>query len=432
MHVSGSHCATSSEIRRFSYAVVPLGKVPSTGRALTGSVVTAAGHHRRGDRPDELGRVLGDDRGQAVSAARGAGDGDGVEGGEGRVDGGLVAPDHLRSAPAVCPPDGLLDLGDGLVAGQHAGDGEEAGLQHGVRPARQPGVAGHAVGVDREDAQPLVHDLLLDRPRRWSQSWSGGCGALRSRVAPSRAHAEDVDLLEEAEVVAADEPRLADEVGRADRVRPEPQVGDRLPARLLRVVDEVRLRVHGRVGAEDLDGVLVRADGAVGPDPEEDGPQGLGVLDVEVGVVVQARPGHVVGDADGEAWPRRRGASSSARTPATIAGGELLRREAVAAADHPRHTATARRRVAPRRGARRRRGTAARRSSPAPWSGPAPRRARTRRRERAERARRSGTVGRAGPGRRRPAHRARRGARPSPAPSAPPDPMMTMTRSASG
>ena len=37
MQMSGSQTATSSEMLRFSYAVVPLGYVPSTGSALTGS-----------------------------------------------------------------------------------------------------------------------------------------------------------------------------------------------------------------------------------------------------------------------------------------------------------------------------------------------------------------------------------------------------------
>jgi hypothetical protein len=37
MHDSESQDATSSEMLRFSYCVVPLGYVPSTGSALTGS-----------------------------------------------------------------------------------------------------------------------------------------------------------------------------------------------------------------------------------------------------------------------------------------------------------------------------------------------------------------------------------------------------------
>ena len=63
MHVSGSHSATNSEIRRFSYVVVPLGKVPSTGMALTGRALAAARHHRGGHRADELRRGVRDDQG---------------------------------------------------------------------------------------------------------------------------------------------------------------------------------------------------------------------------------------------------------------------------------------------------------------------------------------------------------------------------------
>ena len=37
MHSSESQAATNSEMLRFSYCVVPLGYVPSTGSALTGS-----------------------------------------------------------------------------------------------------------------------------------------------------------------------------------------------------------------------------------------------------------------------------------------------------------------------------------------------------------------------------------------------------------
>ena len=40
--------------------------------------------------------------------------------------------------------DRLLDLRDRLLARQHAGDGEEAGLQHGVGAAAQPDVRRHA------------------------------------------------------------------------------------------------------------------------------------------------------------------------------------------------------------------------------------------------------------------------------------------------
>jgi hypothetical protein len=55
-----------------------------------------------------------------------------VQVGEGGVDRGEVPLDDLLAPLAVGLPDGVLDAGDGLLAGQHSGDGEEAGLHHGV------------------------------------------------------------------------------------------------------------------------------------------------------------------------------------------------------------------------------------------------------------------------------------------------------------
>ena len=134
--------------------------------------------------------------------------------------------------------------------------------------------------------------------------------------------------------MAPDEARVLHEVRRPDRPRPEAQVRDRLRARLLRVVDEVPLRVQAL--AEDLDRVLVRADRPVRAEPEEHRADGVRRLDVQGGVVGQARPRHVVVDADREAGPRPL-ARELREHAGDHPGRELLRREAVAAADHPRH-----------------------------------------------------------------------------------------------
>ena len=135
--------------------------------------------------------------------------------------------------------------------------------------------------------------------------------------------------------MAADEACLLHQVRRADRLRPEAQVRHGLRARLLRVVDEVPLRVQVLLGAEDLDRVLVRADRAVRAEAEEDRADRAGRLDVQRRVVRQAQAGHVVVDADREPGPRplagefREHAGHHAR-------GELLRRQAVTPARHQR------------------------------------------------------------------------------------------------
>ena len=148
-------------------------------------------------------------------------------------------------------------------------------------------------------------------------------------------------LLEQAELVAGDEVGILDEVRRADRLRPEAQVRHRHRTRLLRVVDEVALGEQVGVLADDLHRRLVRPDRAVGAEPEEHRLHLTGRPRVAEGVVdVEAQPGDVVVDADGEPplrWPRRPGVVEPGQLVEDrldVGGAELLRRQAVAPADH--------------------------------------------------------------------------------------------------
>jgi hypothetical protein len=69
--------------------------------------------------------------------------------------------------------------------------------------------------------------------------------------------------------VAGDVIGTVDQVGGLDRCLAETQVGDGDAARFFGVVGEIRLGVHVGVVADDLDGALVGADGAVGPQAPE-------------------------------------------------------------------------------------------------------------------------------------------------------------------
>lgn len=64
-------------------------------------------------------------------------------------------------------------------------------------------------------------------------------------------------------VVASYEVSLVDEVGRLDRSLTETQVRYSYAARLLRVVSEICLCIQVGVVADDLDGVLVSANGTI-------------------------------------------------------------------------------------------------------------------------------------------------------------------------
>lgn len=56
---------------------------------------------------------------------------------------------------------GLLDVADGLICGNHAGQLEEAGLHDHVDAAAHARLAGHGECVDRVKLDILVQDLLL-------------------------------------------------------------------------------------------------------------------------------------------------------------------------------------------------------------------------------------------------------------------------------
>ena len=135
--------------------------------------------------------------------------------------------------------------------------------------------------------------------------------------------------------MAADEARLPDQVARAQGSRAEAQVRDGHRAGLLRIVDEVSLRVVAGPLADDLDRVLVGSDGAVGAKAEEDRPHHVAGLDVELAVVVEGKMGHVVDDAHGEVAPGLR-----PRQLVEDACGHgrrvFLGRQAVASADYDR------------------------------------------------------------------------------------------------
>src|SRR6185437_3238158 len=98
-------------------------------------------------------------------------------------------------------------------------------------------------------------------------------------------------------LVAGDEIRLLDKVGRANRVGSESQVRHRDRTRLARVVDEVTLRVEVGELANQLDAGLVGADRAVAAQAEEDG-LNCPARDMESSVRRDAGAGDVVEDAD--------------------------------------------------------------------------------------------------------------------------------------
>ncbi len=100
--------------------------------------------------------------------------------------------------------------------------------------------------------------------------------------------------------MAGDKIGRGDEAGLADGAWPKAQVRHGHGTGFLGVVLEVALGVVWCILANDLDPVLVGADGAIGAQAKEHGPHHIVAFDVKGRVIVYAGMGHVVVDADGE------------------------------------------------------------------------------------------------------------------------------------
>ena len=297
-----------------------------------GHVVALLGHELGRDLLDELGRLGRDGGRHLVHAGRSRGDLDLEDGVARRVDALPVLLDDVHALLGVGLLGVFLELGDGLVLGQDAGDLEERGLEHGVGARAHAGRFGDLGGVDHVELDLLVDDLLFDFVRQVLPDLFGGVGRSEQERRARLGLREHVVLLDEGEVVARDEVRVGAEVRAADGRRAEAQVGGGEAARLLGVVLEVALRVVVRVGADDLDRVLVGADRAVGAEAVEHALLAVVVGEDEGGVVVDRSAGDVVLDADGEVVLRG-GGGGVLEDALHHRGRELLGAEAVAAAD---------------------------------------------------------------------------------------------------
>ena len=159
-------------------------------------IVAAAGHHLGRHGADEVGCVGGHRRRQLARGGHAFGQRHPMQSGERLVDRHLVSLDHVGAAAAVGLGDRVLDPRDRILARQHAGDGEEARLQHDVDPARQARLAGDPAGVDDVEIDALGEDLLLDRARQRVPDLVGRVPAVDQQRCAGRCPAEHVDLVE--------------------------------------------------------------------------------------------------------------------------------------------------------------------------------------------------------------------------------------------
>ena len=243
----------------FSNFEVPVGNVPSTGSALTGSRSPSPASRRDVNRVTKSGIATGSRTGAVPTTARL----DPRESLERQVDRGEVALDDRLAALPVGLLDERLDPRDRLVGRHDAREPEEARLHDRVDPAAGPGLGRDGERVDHPQLDRLVDDRRLHVRRQVLPHLVRAVRGVQQERRPALRVLEDPDPFEQPELVAGDEVGVIHEVGGADRLRPEAEVGDRDRARLARVIDEVALGEQPGALADDLDRRLVRTHGAV-------------------------------------------------------------------------------------------------------------------------------------------------------------------------
>ena len=143
--------------------------------------------------------------------------------------------------------DGILDGLDGLVARQHAGQREETNLHDGVDASAHAAVARHLGRVNHEKLRLLRDERFLHRRRQLGPDFVLRVRRVQQERAARHQRFDHVVPLQEHRLMTRDEIRLADQIRRTNRLRPEPQMRHRHAAGFLRVINEIALRVIVRL-----------------------------------------------------------------------------------------------------------------------------------------------------------------------------------------
>ena len=148
MQTSGSHDGISRAMLRFSHCAVPVGKVPSTGKALTGRLSPWPAMMRAVKFCTNSGASCGHGRRSFNRAAGLRRDFYLEEIGKRLLDSLVVFLDDFLAFGAIRFLDGMFNGVNRFIPGQDAGDCEKAGLHDGVDPCAHPGHFRDLVSVD--------------------------------------------------------------------------------------------------------------------------------------------------------------------------------------------------------------------------------------------------------------------------------------------
>src|SRR5580700_7524908 len=219
---------------------------------------------------------------------------------ESLIDGLHVLLHDLFAFAAVSVANRFANGLNGLLRWQYFRDGKEAHLQNGVHAAAHAGVAGDLIRVNHVKPGAPGNDLFLHGAWEAAPNFIRAKGTVQQERSAGNERTQHVVTFEEYPLVAGDKVGAGYQIAGSNRLRPESQVrnGDRTG--LLRVIDEISLRVIVGILTDYLDRILIRAHGAVRAQAVEHGPDNVVGLGGERRVISQAGMADVVVDPDGE------------------------------------------------------------------------------------------------------------------------------------
>ena len=179
------------------------------------------------------------------------------------VDSFVVHVDDVLAFSAVGFFVGVFQVFHGICIRNDVGEVEEGRLHDHIDAAAETDVLCDLKGIDDvefclEGSELPFHGCRQDAVQIFFSPW----GVQKEDAARLEA-AEKVVFIDVGRTVAGDVVSLADEVRLSDRIWAEAKMGDGDAAGFLGVIGEVALCIEVGVVADDLDGALVRTDGAV-------------------------------------------------------------------------------------------------------------------------------------------------------------------------
>ena len=223
-----------------------------------------------------------------------------LQAGDGDVDSVAVLLNYVVALLAV----GLLDSGlhvlVRVLVGDNVGKLEESGLHDGVDAVAHANLRRQLDGVDGVELGVLLGQRLLHGSGQLGVQLLSSPGAVQQERAAVLEAVNHIIVRHVGRVVTGHEVSRIDQIRGLYRYLTETQVGYGQTARLLGVVGEVALSVHIGVVADDLDGVLVSANGTVGAQAVEHARDGAFRRGDDLLAQGQGGAGNVVLDTHGE------------------------------------------------------------------------------------------------------------------------------------